>query len=226
MPLLSLFRTLRKWLPSLALIALAATFGCSHPASVQNGNEAVQPDEPKPPFHQNGTTATQNPDLGINNSDQPPSLKPFPFNTSQPTILPAGTLLTVRLDQSLTAKSDESQTFSAMVDVPVVVDGNTLIANGSTVKGRVEAARTSSVERNSGYVRLTLDSIRIGDHDIRLQTSSLFARGGVHTVENAAAIDKPSRIIDLSKGRKLTFRLSEPVLLPLQPAVPVSERVP
>ena len=57
-------------------------------------------------------------------------------------------------------------TFEALVDEPVVVEGNKLVPRGHYCSGRVESARSSSVRRDRGYVRLALDSIRIGDVDL------------------------------------------------------------
>ena len=139
--------------------------------------------------------------------------------------LPAGTLLTVRLDNALSiAKLDTSEAFAAVIDEPIVVDGKTLIARGTSVLGRIESARASEIKRNTGYVRLTLNSIKIQGKEFHLQTSSLFARGFVrnsqesgshittHIVNQPVAGPQPT-IIDLQKGRRLTFRLTESLSL-------------
>jgi hypothetical protein len=68
--------------------------------------------------------------------------------------------------------------------------------------------------KHDGYVRLTLDSIDIAGKNTRLQTSSLFARG------NPASQNAALGLITLEKGRRLTFRLTEPVYLALEQTSP------
>ena len=108
--------------------------------------------------------------------DHPTPDNALPFH--DPKNLPAGTLLTVRLKNPIFAQNPgEKGTFEALVDEAVVVEGNKLVPRGTTVLGRVESARSSSVGSNRGYVRLALDSIRLGDFDLPVLTSSLFVRG-------------------------------------------------
>ena len=60
---------------------------------------------------------------------------------AQPIIVPAGTTLTVRLGEALGSRiSEANQSFSATVDQDVVVRGQTVIAAGTTVTGKVVAA--------------------------------------------------------------------------------------
>jgi hypothetical protein len=101
--------------------------------------------------------------------------------------------------------------FEGIIDEPVTVDGNILVPPGARVGGRVESARSSKVKGN-GFVRVTLDSIAIAGKDLHLQTSSLFARG--HGMGHGPTI----YAITLEKGRRLTFRLTEPAYV----AQPVS----
>jgi hypothetical protein len=134
--------------------------------------------------------------------------------------LPAGTMITVRLQKDLTADNPDSSTmFDAVVDHAIVVAGATLVTRGTNVMGRVESAKTSMIKQNQGYVRLTLATLSVGGRDLPMQTASLFARGNAaapQDSENEAAMP----VVHLEKGRRLTFRLTEPVLLASQQAVP------
>lgn len=143
-------------------------------------------------------------------------------------ILPAGTLLTVRLEKSLAADAPEAGGgFDAIVDEAVVVNGVTIIPQGVSVAGRVEAARASALKRSRAYLRLTLASIEVGGRDLAVQTSSLFARGrsdATSILENANSISAASSIslvnsVHLEKGRQLTFRLIGPVAIPAERSV-------
>ena len=144
----------------------------------------------------------------------------LPFHDSQN--LPAGTLLTVRLKNPISADNPGANAkFEAVVDEPVVIAGNPLIPRGVTVAGRVESAGTSNVRHNRGYVRLALDSMQFTGANLPIQTSSLFVRG--NAVDSAMektgippagtpSAQSPSAI-RVEKGRRLTFRLTEPAYL-------------
>lgn len=125
----------------------------------------------------------------------------LPFGSTE--VLPSGTLLSVRLKSPLTAQAQESNTrFEAIVDDPVILDGNTLIPRGAVVSGRVGQVRISTVRPDRGYVRLTLESLNLDGLDLPLKTANLFAR--------QKSGDLKSGTIRLEKGRRLTFQTTEP----------------
>jgi hypothetical protein len=105
--------------------------------------------------------------------------------------------------------------FEAVVDQPVVIEGNKLIPLGARVSGRVESARASDLTRNRGYVRLVLDSIHVSGLDVQVKTSSLFVRGKAgqtQTLRSEVSQGEASTtVMRLEKGRRLIFRLTEPV---------------
>jgi len=196
----------------LLLLPLTWEAGCSRPVGLSAPEDATAPEQA--PFHEGNSVANGVP-AGVG---QDKGLKPgtdLPFR--DPQNLPAGTLLTVRLKSSVSSDNPEGRdTFEAVVDEPVTIEGNTLIPRGASVVGRVESAsgapaRIAEMKRN-GYVRLTLESIDIAGmgKDQPLQTSSLFARG------RPAARNGTLSLITLEKGRRLTFRLTEPAYFALQ----------
>jgi len=63
---------------------------------------------------------------------------------------------------------------------------------------------------------LTLNSLDIGGRDFAIQTSSLFVRGDA-SVAPAAGGTHAAEIVHLAGGRRLTFRLTEPVLIAVSP---------
>jgi len=177
--------------------------GCARPAAgPQTGDASTHADPHQVPFHDgDGTTAVRPAETA---SAQPET--GLPFHDSQN--LPAGTLLTVRLQNPISADNPGANSrFEAVVDEPVVIEGNKLVPRGATVTGRVESAQASNVRRNRGSVRLALDSIHLAGADLRIQTSSLFVRG--NSGDNAAGQAEMPQI-RLEKGRRLTFRLTEP----------------
>jgi hypothetical protein len=197
------FSQLAAWTP---LLALTLAMSCSRQVSVQGatGTGIADPNAPlddaeNPPSESPGEDLAK----AQNHALDPATRVPFRDSHS----LPTGTMLTVRLEKSLSAdcSNDATETFNAVVDEPVVVNGITLIPRGANAAGRVEAARASMVKRDRGYLRLTLASIDIGGRDLPLQTSSLFARGS-----SGMAPGLPKAVY-LDKGRRLTFRLADPV---------------
>jgi hypothetical protein len=195
------------------LLALVWTAGCARPAGLQSDDAAAHADPHTVPFH-DGATAVHPTDNSarLGNSLNPETGLPFQDSKN----LPAGTLLTVRLKDPISAENpDANLPFEAIVDEPVVIEGNKLVPRGVTVSGRVESTRASNVRRNRGSVRLTLDSIHLAGATLPIQTSSLFVRGNASDAhvppgEGPQSEDSPA-VIRLEKGRRLTFRLSEPV---------------
>lgn len=216
---MSRFQGLRRLTICSAMFVLVLAVGCSSPGGLRTSEGASQVDPNEVPFHDgDGTPASS----GVGGAAHNQSLKTvadLPFR--DPQNLPAGTLLTVRLKTPIAAQNPGvCGIFDAIVDEPVLIEGNTLVPRGASVAGRVESASASRVKRNSGYVRLTLDSIDIAGRDLSLQTASLFARGEAGQTA-ASDHNSPINVIHLEKGRRLTFRLTEPVYLAIErpPAV-------
>jgi len=103
--------------------------------------------------------------------------------------VPAGTVVNVRLQNAVSsASASQGQSFDAVLDEPLVVNGKTVAARGAAVSGRVVEAKSSGRLHDSGYLRLTLSSITINGKAVPVETSSLFAKGSNHNKRNAALI--------------------------------------
>jgi hypothetical protein len=227
----NLFRGLRLATGGIALSLLLLACGCSSPAveagenpvahaSQHSSTQSGQGQSGKSQSGQVGQSQSMAPSDGGATAvpDAAKSDPGLPFRDGEN--LPAGTMITVRLQKDLTADNPDSSTmFDAVVDHAIVVAGATLVTRGTNVMGRVESAKTSMIKQNQGYVRLTLATLSVGGRDLPMQTASLFARGNAaapQDSENEAAMP----VVHLEKGRRLTFRLTEPVLLASQQAVP------
>lgn len=193
-------------------LALGLGQGCARSEPLHPAGSSSSASEQKLPFR---TDTDPTPSDGAHPGVPPdPKLaSALPFKTGIPRFLPAGTLLTVRLEGSLsTAKVHAGDTFTASVTSPLTVDGETLIERGTEVTGFIEAmqslAAAPGVASASGYFRLTLGSIILDGRRVALQTSSLFARG---TLQEPNAISRGG--VRVPKGRHLTFRLTAPVTL-------------
>jgi len=112
-----------------------------------------------------------------------------PFTESQPLEVPVGTEIYVRLQQPLSsATAQAGQSFSAVLDQPLIVDNQTVAAPGAAVTGKVIAVRNSGHLHNAGYLRLSLVSITLNGKQAPLATNSVFVGGGSFRKRNWAFI--------------------------------------
>ena len=101
--------------------------------------------------------------------------------------VPVGTPISVRLQTAVSsATARPGQEFDAVLDQPLVINGETIAEPGTHVVGRVVSARRSGRLQNPGYLRLTLISMSVNGKVVPLQTSSIFAKGASHKNRNLA----------------------------------------
>jgi len=87
----------------------------------------------------------------------------------QPTVIPAGTVLTVRVNQALGSKTSQTgDTFLATLAQPV-----SGIPAASTAQGEVLNAKPKGKFKGQGELSLTLTSISVKGHTYSIQTSPL-----------------------------------------------------
>lgn len=85
-----------------------------------------------------------------------------------PQLIPAGSLLHVRLTCTITSKTNKAgDPFTGMVTSAVMVDGKELIAEGSTVEGHVAFVKPSGRVSGVAQMRIVLDDIITPD-DIKI----------------------------------------------------------
>ena len=113
----------------------------------------------------------------------------LPFSSNQAVVVPQGTPIYVRLEQTISSTTAQpGESFSAVLDEPLVVDGRTIAPQGAKVNGRVVAAHESGRLHNAGYLRLTLSSLALNGKEVPIQTSSIFVKGGSYKNRNLAYI--------------------------------------
>ena len=160
--------------------------------------------------------------------------KPLPFDSpshgggASPTqafassAIPSGTPIVIRLQSPLSsAQSRLGDQFQAVIEEPIVIQGQTLAPSGTAITGRVVAAKPSEPQK-PGYLRLTLSSIMLNGKAVDVHASSIFSKGGSWkypmSISNAGPRDPAGSAgtneIRFSTGRRLTFHLIQP--LPLQ----------
>lgn len=91
-----------------------------------------------------------------------------------PVVVPAGTLLTVRLGEALGSKISQSgQTFTASVAQPVEVEGKTVIPAGATASGVVVSAKPLGRFKGAASLQVKLTSVEINGSPHSIETSSV-----------------------------------------------------
>ncbi len=104
-------------------------------------------------------------------------------------VVPAGTSVAVRLQSAVSSSSARSgDSFDAVLDEPLVVNGQTIAGRGTPVTGRVVAARASGHLKTPAYLRITLASIHINGRAVPVQASSVFLQGQSHNKRNLTMI--------------------------------------
>lgn len=193
------------WVILVACLGIAA--GCGSRTAV---NSEATPDPQKLPF------------------DRPPQTGGIsPSHTLVPSArrIPEGTAITVSLEHSLSSASARSDdAFMAVVDDPIVIDGQTVVPGGARVSGRVLDAKSAVAPRERGYLRIALVALNLGEKQVPIATSSLFAKSGSHDdraslgptseVGPTAQSTPSSKEMVFVPGRRLTFRFTQNIDLP------------
>ena len=134
-------------------------FGCSS-KSADSGSEASDAGSASSSSSGGATSAAGGSSAG-------PSKK---ITMAKPMVVPAGTVLTVRLGQALGSKiSEAGQSFSATLAEPVTVGGETAIPKGATASGTVVDAKPLGRFKGGAVLQLKLDSVA----DLPVETSAL-----------------------------------------------------
>jgi hypothetical protein len=125
----------------------------------------------------NSTANNSAPDNNANNSPAPATNTP-PVESRpeepRPIRIPAGTTLTVRLDQAVGSKiSHAGDTFSATVSSPVQIEGRTAIRTGARASGTVVDAKPLGRFAGGSSLELQLTSIVVNGQNRTVQTAAV-----------------------------------------------------
>jgi hypothetical protein len=138
--------------------------GCSH-STTPSGNSATSGTSPD----NTGSTSNSN---APNSNSAPPAPAPAPI------VIPAGTSLTVTLDQAVSTKDNNSgDRFDASLAAPVTVEGQQVIPVGAKAVGTVVTAASAGHLKGGATLALTLDSLRINGQKYSIETSQFEEAG-------------------------------------------------
>jgi hypothetical protein len=104
--------------------------------------------------------------------------------------IPAGTFLTVRVDQFLSSdKNKAGDGFSATLARPLVSDGLMVSQRGETVGGQVVEAQKAGRVKGVSHLKITLTSLTLADgHQVPVQTQLTNITGPTSKARDAGAI--------------------------------------
>jgi hypothetical protein len=163
---------------TLALGLSLALQGCNKPAAPADSNSSTA----SPSSNDSSNTAAapggNNAGSSSNSGASSPmsntamsNMKPEP---PKPLVVPAGTVLTVRLGQAVGSKiSTAGQTFTATVASAVTADGREAIPAGATASGTVVDAKPLGRFKGGAELRLRLTSVNVKGADRSISTSSV-----------------------------------------------------
>ncbi|HEY2461230.1 MAG TPA: hypothetical protein VGI16_10485 [Candidatus Acidoferrum sp.] len=118
---------------------------------------------------QQAASNTQNP----SGDTSPAASQPAPPPVPQPIVVPAETVISVVLDQSVGSKiSTPGQTFSATIRTPVEIDGRIAIPKGARASGIIRDAKPAGRFKGGAVLSLTLTSIAVNGRDYDVRTTS------------------------------------------------------
>src|SRR5690242_11472651 len=121
---------------AVSLLTLFLAAGCSRQPALQAASDVAS--DQHLPFDQTGKNDGISPTASIATKD-----------------IPAGTPITIRLQSALSSEQSRTgDSFEAILDEPIIIDGQTVLPRGATVTGRVVGAKASGRLHDPGYLRL------------------------------------------------------------------------
>ncbi|HSE49364.1 MAG TPA: hypothetical protein VLA96_09180 [Terriglobales bacterium] len=152
-----------SWLLGL-LVILFLVAGCgSKPPAEEAGASPAAADQPAPGVAKSRTTTTA--------GEKPGMLDKL---MGKKIVVPEGTVINVRLDQSLSSKtSNAGDEFTATVDKEVVVDGKTAIPNGARASGHVVDAKPLGRFKGGALLQIELTEVSFGGSNYSVATATV-----------------------------------------------------
>lgn len=171
---------LSPWMPALALAVLC---GCH---TSQNGGSAAS-----------SADSTSSPSSSV--------AQPAPQPEAPPIVIPAGTVFSVTIDQSVSSKDSQPDLrVAASLADPIIVDGRGVIRRGAKITGKVIDAKSAGRFKGSAELGITLTAVDVDGHSYPIHTTSYSetSKGrGTRTAEGAAIGAGAGALIGALAGR-------------------------
>lgn len=157
----------RGWLAVAVLLTLA---GCSKTTTAPNSADSSTGSSAANSNADTNGSSSQ-PMNSAANQQQAPQPPP-------PVVVPAGTILTVTLGETIDSKTSSSgDPFHASLAVPVSVEGQEVIPSGTTVTGTVTDAKSAGRFKGGAELALTLDSLTLNGRKYQIVSTSFEEAG-------------------------------------------------
>jgi hypothetical protein len=116
----------------------------------------------------------------------PPPPPPVPPPPPQKVTIPAGTQLSVRLNDQLDSeRSQVGDTFHGSLSTPIVINGETVVPSGADVIGRVADVKSAGRFAGNSVLTLELNSLSVNGKTYNIQTNQ-WSRSGKGEGKNTA----------------------------------------
>jgi hypothetical protein len=121
----------------------------------------------------------------------PSPLVPTTQPASEKVTVPSGTTLAIRLVDSINSETAQSgETFHAVLDSPLAVDGDTVIPSGYSVEGHIVDVKSAGKFAGQSLLVLQVDRIAVGSKNYNLQADQYKRQGnsrGKNTAKKVGA---------------------------------------
>lgn len=166
---------------ALCVLVLLTFVACSSKPTTNSGDQ----NSGASPANASGGNAATSPASSPSSAAQQAEQAPTP---PPPVVVPKGTVLAVMLDEALGSKlSSTGQSFSATLNEPVVVDGNTVIPVGAAARGTVVDAKPLGRFKGGALLEIRLTSIKVNGAEQPIETSAV-SRGKKGKGKRTAAL--------------------------------------
>src|SRR6202451_3585138 len=157
--------TVTRFLPLSLLSLLLAVAGCgSKPAATPESSNSASPSSPS------GSNSASN--GASTNAPAAPAPAPLPPPPPPPIVIPAGTTITVTLDQTVNSQTaNNGDPFAASLAVPVTSGTLVVLPVGTKVGGTVVTAQSAGKFKGNALLQLVIDSVRINGTRYPMQTN-------------------------------------------------------
>ena len=174
---------LTAYLSPVAILTVLTT-GCGNRQAAQPAAQTEAARVTQPATQPGGPTSAERPS---------PFPSPAPANSSpnygrgplNAISIPAGTVLDVRLEQTLDTKRNRpGDRFTASVRRPIILDGRTIIPKGTIFTGHLTESKASGRFKGRAVLGLSLDSFELNGRRHEIRATHLGRETGGHKKRN------------------------------------------
>jgi len=135
------------------------------------------------------THSTNSKVLGASSSSSPVSTSATPFSETEQITLPYGTVLAVRLTETLSSDLNQpGDTFLASLASPLVVGDRVIVPEGASIKGKIVDARNAKRFRGKSALVVEVTHLTYNGRTYELRSSQYSKQGASRNAYAAAAI--------------------------------------